>query len=70
MLRLMFLKLASWAGAAAMTAAPFFIDYTSGKVLAIVGLTLLNFQAVHFRAYNLIALNTLGIFGYVFAIYF
>jgi len=63
-------KLAEWFGAAAMVAAPFNIDAASGKILAIVGLALLTVQALQLRAYNLVLLNTLGILGYCYAIYF
>lgn len=53
-----------------MGAAPFFIDTMQGKLLAIVGLTLLTIQAYNIRAVNLIALNVIGIMGYSYALYF
>jgi len=64
------IKVAGWVGAAAMCAAPFFIDTMQGKLLAIVGLSLLTVQAYHIRAVNLIVLNVIGIIGYSYAIYF
>lgn len=59
-----------WCGALCMVIAPFIIDYNAGKYLAIVGLGLLTFQAVHAKMVNLITLNTLGILGYTYALYF
>ena len=63
-------KVAGWVGAAALGAAPFFIDTSPGKCLAIFGLGLLTFQAYNIRAFNLIALNVIGIMGYSYALYF
>lgn len=63
-------KVCGWMGAAAMGAAPFFIDTMQGKLLAIVGLSLLTVQAYNMRAVNLIALNLIGIIGYCYALYF
>lgn len=64
------MRIVGWMGAAAMGAAPFFIDTPQGKLLAIVGLALLTVQAYNMRAVNLIALNVLGIIGYAHALYF
>lgn len=64
------MRIVGWVGAAAMGAAPFFIDTMQGKLLAIVGLSLLTIQAYNMRAVNLIALNLIGIIGYTHAIYF
>lgn len=62
-------KLLEWTGAAALIAAPFLINYTSGKILACVGLTLLTFQAFKMKAYNLVTLNAFGIIGYTWSIF-
>lgn len=62
------MRMIGWLGAAAMGAAPFFIDTPQGKLLAIVGLALLTAQAYHMRAANLVALNLVGIAGYTWSI--
>jgi len=62
--------LADWLGAAALCCAPFIIDTTEGKILAIVGLGLLTLQALRVSCYNLVFLNIIGIGGYFYAIYF
>tara|TARA_B100000029_G_scaffold318730_1_gene311228 strand:- start:78 stop:281 length:204 start_codon:yes stop_codon:yes gene_type:complete len=59
-----------WMGAACMAAAPFVIDTPEGKLLAITGLALLMLQAIESRLWNLVALNSLGIIGYLYAFYF
>jgi hypothetical protein len=64
------IRFAGWVGAAAMVAAPPFIDTAQGKALAIVGLLLLTIQAAKLRAHNLIVLNIGGILGYSYALYF
>lgn len=56
-------------GMLAMMLAPFIIDSTNGKLLAITGLAMLTVQAINLRAYNLVALNLVGIGGYTYAIY-
>jgi len=61
---------ASWVGAALMCAAPFIIDTDAGKLMAIVGLSLLTLQAIATRCYNLVLLNIMGIGGYFYALYF
>ena len=61
---------ASWVGAALMCAAPFIIDTNEGKLMAIIGLSLLTLQAIHNSCYNLVLLNIIGIGGYFYAIYF
>jgi hypothetical protein len=53
-----------------MALAPFMIDYSIGKLLAIIGLALLTVQASHAKLYNLMLLNTIGIIGYFYALYF
>ena len=62
--------LADWLGAGALCVAPFIIDSTGGKILAIVGLALLTLQAIRKSCYNLVLLNVIGIGGYFYAIYF
>ena len=64
------LALIAWVGTVCMAVAPFLIDYDIGKLLAIMGLTLLTVQATHAKLYNLILLNTIGIIGYFYALYF
>ena len=60
----MLVNLAAWIGTALMGAAPFLIDSPTGKIMAILGLSLLCLQAYEKRCYNLIILNLIGIFGY------
>ena len=60
----------AWIGTICMGLAPFIIDYNAGKFLAIVGLALLTIQATSGKLYNLIILNSLGIIGYFYALYF
>lgn len=64
----MLLQLMSWTGAAALAAAPFFIDSPEGKLLAIAGLAMLTAQAVKIRAWNLVLLNLSGVAGYTFSL--
>ena len=65
----MIVALAAWIGAACMMAAPFIIDTSAGKYLAIVGLVLLTLQAIANKCYNLVLLNIVGIGGYFYALY-
>jgi hypothetical protein len=60
----------AWIGAGMMMLAPFMIDTTEGKLIAIVGLAFLCLQSIQTRCYNLTILNITGIFGYVYSIYF
>ena len=60
----MLVNLSAWIGTALMGAAPFLIDSTTGKIMAILGLALLCLQAFDKKCYNLIILNLIGIFGY------
>ena len=64
------LSVIAWVGTVCMAVAPFLIDYNIGKLLAIRGRTLLTVQATHAKLYNLILLNTIGIIGYFYALYF
>ena len=59
-----------WLGALAMAGAPFIIDTSEGKILAIVGLAFLSVQAIDSKLYNLLLLNLAGIGGYTYALYF
>ena len=52
-----------------MMAAPFIIDTSAGKYLAIVGLVLLTLQAIANKCYNLVLLNIVGVGGYFYALY-
>ena len=53
-----------------MCVAPFIINTNEGKLMAIIGLSLLTLQAIHNSCYNLVLLNIIGIGGYFYAIYF
>jgi hypothetical protein len=55
-------------GAAALAVAPFFIDLDQGKILAIFGLFCLTFQALSLKAFNLVAINIISIWGYLYAL--
>jgi len=57
----------AWVGAVLMCLAPFVIDSDIGKLLAIAGLAMLTFQAIHHRLLNLILLNSIGMLGYLYA---
>ena len=60
----------AWGGTICMAIAPFLIDTIIGKLLAISGLALLTVQAHDAKLYNLMILNTIGIIGYIYALYF
>lgn len=60
---------AAWIGATCMMVAPFIINTSAGKYLAICGLALLTLQAITNRCYNLVLLNIVGIGGYTYALY-
>ena len=62
--------LMGWIGALMMVLAPPFIDTDLGKALSIIGLSLLTFQAIDKRLYNLVLLNTAASMGYLYALYF
>jgi len=61
-------RLIDWTGAMALAVAPFLIDYSLGKLLAIIGLSLLSYQAYRNKLYNLLLLNITGIIGYIWNI--
>jgi hypothetical protein len=63
------INLTAWLGTLCLCLAPFIIDTTEGKFLAMLGLALLNLQAGHKACYNLLLLNTIGILGYTYALY-
>jgi hypothetical protein len=62
------IALAGWIGSGLLCLAPFLINYWYGKVFAILGLTLLTFQAVDKKLHNLIVLNVVGIIGYFWSL--
>ena len=64
------LSLIAWVGTVCMAFAPFIIDYSEGKLIAISGLWFLTVQAYHAKMVNLIILNLIGIIGYTYALYF
>lgn len=59
-----------WTGALALAFAPFMIDSIHGKMLAIFGLSVLTLQCYKLKAWNMVAINLIGIGGYTHAIYF
>ena len=63
-----FLDLVTWLGTLCLATAPFIIDTPLGKILAMFGQSLLMSQAAEKKCYNLLLLNTLGIFGYLYAL--
>ena len=62
------LNMVTWLGTLCLATAPFIIDTPLGKILAMFGLSLLMLQAAEKKCYNLLLLNTLGIFGYLYAL--
>jgi hypothetical protein len=64
------IKLVAWIGAVAIAIAPFIIDTDCGKYIALLGSSLLGFQAVQLKAYNLVFLNGLAIIGYIYVLHF
>ena len=59
-----------WMGAICLALAPFVIDTFEGKQMAILGLALLMLQAIDSKLWNLVVLNSFGIVGYFYALYF
>jgi len=55
-------------GTACMMVGPFLINYTTGKVLSIAGLSLLTVQTQKTKSYNLSLLNAVGICGYIYSL--
>lgn len=66
----MLINICGYIGAAAMAVAPFQIDTTEGKLIAIFGLLFLTVQAIDKRLWNLVCLNLISIGGFAHAIYF
>jgi hypothetical protein len=66
----MLINLCGYIGAVAMAAAPFQIDTTEGKLIAIFGLAFLTIQAIDRKLWNLVGLNLISIGGFAHAIYF
>ena len=62
-------RITAWLGTFCLCLAPFIIDTPAGKMLAMLGLTLLCLQAAEKSCYNLLILNTIGIIGYTYALY-
>lgn len=60
----------AWVGAVLVSTAPYLIDTPFGKWLAIVGIVCLTIQAIDLKAFNLIAMNTVAIGGYIYVLYF
>ena len=48
---------------------PFFVNFLSGKIISIVGLSLLTIQTQKTKSYNLSLLNMVGICGYLYSIF-
>ena len=63
------IRITAWLGTFCLCLAPFIIDTPAGKMMAMLGLTLLCLQAAHKSCYNLLILNTIGIIGYTYALY-
>lgn len=62
-------RLLAWFGAAGLSAAPFIIDTTFGKWLAVTSIVCLTIQAISLRAWNLVAMNTVSIVGYLYVLH-
>lgn len=58
----------AWGGAGFMVAASFNMGNISGPTLAIMGLTMLSFQAWQARLFNLVCLNAASIVGFGFSL--
>ena len=63
------LRVCSTLGTFGLIIGPWIIDSDIGKMIMIMGLAFLSFQAYNLRAWNLIFLNLIGIMGYAYAIY-
>ena len=59
----------AWIGTMCLCFAPFIIDTTEGKFIAMIGLGCLCLQAYEKSCYHLLLLNTIGILGYTYALY-
>ena len=56
-------------GTACMMIGPFFVNFIIGKVLSVLGLSLLTIQTQKTKSYNLSLLNVVGICGYLYSIF-
>jgi hypothetical protein len=56
-------------GTGCMMIGPFLVNYTIGKVLSVIGLSLLTIQTQKTKSYNLSILNAVGIVGYLYSIF-
>ena len=65
----MLIRSCGWVGAVALVIAPPFIDSDAGKIISIIGLSLLTIQAIDKRLYNLVFLNLAASIGYAYALY-
>lgn len=61
--------ISGYVGAILLCIAPFYINRTSGKIAASLGLAFLTIQAIDASLYNLVLLNCVGIVGYTRSIY-
>ena len=56
-------------GTGCMMVGPYFINFIIGKVLSVIGLSLLTIQTQKTKSYNLSLLNVVGIIGYLYSIF-
>ena len=56
-------------GTGCMMVGPYFINFVIGKVLSVIGLSLLTIQTQKTKSYNLSLLNVVGIIGYLYSIF-
>ena len=56
-------------GTGCMMVGPYFINFIIGKVLSVIGLSLLTIQTQKTKSYNLSLLNVVGIVGYLYSIF-
>ena len=56
-------------GTGCMMIGPYFINFLTGKILAVIGLSLLTIQTQKTKSYNLSLLNIVGIVGYLYSIF-
>jgi len=56
-------------GTGCMMVVPFFINFLLGKILSVIGLSLLTIQTQKTKSYNLSLLNVVGICGYLYSIF-
>ena len=56
-------------GTGCLMIGPYFINFLFGKILSILGLSLLTIQTQKTKSYNLSLLNVVGIIGYLYSIF-